>query len=35
MSSRNSDSESISECEFEKTSESDEESIRGCYNNTV
>ena len=33
MSSGSSDSESISECEFETTSESDKESIRGCYNN--
>ena len=33
MSSGSSASESISECEFETTSESDKESIRGCYNN--
>ena len=33
MSSGSSDSESISECEFETTSESDKQSIRGCYNN--
>ena len=33
MSSGSSNSESISECEFETTSESDKESIRGCYNN--
>ena len=33
MSSGRSDSESISECEFETISESDKESIRGCYNN--
>ena len=33
MSSGSSDSESISDCEFETTSESDKESIRGCYNN--
>ena len=33
MSSGSSDSESISECEFETTSESDKESICGCYNN--
>ena len=33
MSSGSSDSESISECEFETTSESDKESIHGCYNN--
>ena len=33
MSSGRSDSESISECEFETTSESDKEFIRGCYNN--
>ena len=33
MSNGSSDSESISECEFETTSESDKESIRGCYNN--
>ena len=33
MSSGNSDSESVSKCEFETTSESDKESIRGCYNN--
>ena len=33
MSSGSSDSESISECEFETTSESDKESILGCYNN--
>ena len=32
MSTGISDSESISECKFETTSES-EESIRGCYNN--
>ena len=33
MPSGGSDSESTNECEFEKTSESDKESIRGCYNN--
>ena len=33
MSSGSSDSESISECEFKTISESDKESIRGCYNN--
>ena len=33
MSSGSSDSESIRECEFETTSESDKGSIRGCYNN--
>ena len=33
MSSGNSDSEIISECEFETTSESEEESIRCCSNN--
>ena len=33
MSSGSSDSESISKCEFETTSESDKESIRGCHNN--
>ena len=33
MSSGSSDSESITECEFEATSESDKGSIRGCYNN--
>ena len=33
MSSGSSDSESLSECEIETTSESDKESIRGCYNN--
>ena len=33
MSSGSSDSESISECEFETTSESDEGSICGFYNN--
>ena len=33
MSSGSSDSETISECEFETISESDKESIRGCYNN--
>ena len=33
MSSGSSDSESISECEFETTLESDKESIRGCYSN--
>ena len=33
MSSGSSDSESISKCEFETTSESDKESIRGYYNN--
>ena len=33
MSSGSSDSESIRECEFETTSESDKESTRGCYNN--
>ena len=33
MSGRSSDSESISECEFETNSEPDKESIRGCYNN--
>ena len=33
MSSWSSDSESISKCEFETTSESDKESIRGCHNN--
>ena len=33
MSSGRSDSESISECEFETTSESDKEFVRGCYNN--
>ena len=33
MSSGSSDSESISKCEFETTSESDKESIRGCQNN--
>ena len=33
MSSWSSDSESISKCEFETTSESDKESIRGCQNN--
>ena len=33
MSSERSDSESINECEFETTSESDKEFIRGCYNN--
>ena len=33
MPSGGSDSESTSECKFETTSESDKESIRGCYNN--
>ena len=33
MPSGSSDSESVSECEFQTTSESDKESIRGCYNN--
>ena len=33
MSSRSGDLESISKCEFETTSESDKESIRGYYNN--
>ena len=33
MSSGSSDSESISECEFETNSEPDKESIRLCYNN--
>ena len=33
MSSGSRDSESISECKFETTSESDKESICGCYNN--
>ena len=33
MSSRSSDSESISEWEFETTSESDKESVCGFYNN--
>ena len=33
MSSGSNDSESISECEFETTSESDKESTHGCYNN--
>ena len=33
MSSGSSDSESISKCEFEATSESDKEFIGGCYNN--
>ena len=33
MSSGSSDSESISECEFERTSQSEKETIRGCYNN--
>ena len=33
MSSGSSDSESINECEFETTSESDKESIRGCCYN--
>ena len=33
MSSGSCDSESLSECEIETTSESDKESIRGCYNN--
>ena len=33
MSSGSSDSKSTSECEFKTTSESDKESIRGCYNN--
>ena len=33
MSSGGSDSESISKCEFETTSESDKESIRGCCSN--
>ena len=33
MSSGSSNSESLSECEIERTSESDKESIRGCYNN--
>ena len=33
MSSGRSNSESISECEFEITSESNKESICGCYNN--
>ena len=33
MSSGSSDSESIRECEFETTSESDKESTCGCYNN--
>ena len=33
MSSGSSDSESISKCEFDTTSESDKESIRGCCNN--
>ena len=33
MSSGCSNSESISKCELETTSESDKESIRGCYNN--
>ena len=32
-SSGSSDSESISDCEFETTSESDKESIRGCCSN--
>ena len=32
-SSGSSDSESISDCEFETTSESDKESIHGCCNN--
>ena len=32
MTSGSSDSESISECEFETTSESDKESIRAYYN---
>ena len=33
MSGGSSNSESISECEFEANLESDKESIRGCYNN--
>ena len=33
MSSGSSDSQSISECEFETTSESDKDSASGCYNN--
>ena len=33
MSSGSTNSESISKCEFQTTSESDKESIRGCYNN--
>ena len=33
MSGGRSNSESISECEFEANLESDKESIRGCYNN--
>ena len=33
MSSGSSNSESISKCEFETTSESDKQSIRVCYNN--
>ena len=33
MLSGSSDSESTNECEFETTSESNRESIRGCYNN--
>ena len=33
MSGGSSDSESISECEFQTNSEPDKESIRGCYNN--
>ena len=33
MSSGSSDSESLCECEIERTSESDKESIRGCYDN--
>ena len=33
MSSRSSDSEIISQCEFETTSELGKESISGCYNN--
>ena len=35
MSSGSSDSESISECKFETTLESDKESIHGCYSNIV
>ena len=33
MWSGSSDSESITKCKFETTSESDKESVRGCYNN--
>ena len=33
MSGGSSDSESNSECEFQRISESDRETIRGCYNN--